>query len=203
MEYALEGSIFVAGAAIQWLRDGLRVIDTAPDSEWVAKGVPDSGGVYLVPAFVGLGAPYWDMNARGTILGVTRGTTKAHLVRAALDSMAYQTQDVLSAMQADSDIQLAELRVDGGAVANNLLMQFQADILGVPVERPQGIETTALGAAYLAGLAVGVWKSKEALRASWKLDVRFEPKMSREKAESYYRGWRKAVRHAMHWLDES
>ena len=203
VEYALEGSIFVAGAAIQWLRDGLRVIDTAPDSEWVAKGVPDSGGVYLFPAFVGLGAPYWDMNARGTILGVTRGTTKAHLVRAALDSMAYQTQDVLSAMQADSDIQLAELRVDGGAVANNLLMQFQADILGVPVERPQVIETTALGAAYLAGLAVGVWKSKEALRASWKLDVRFEPKMAREKAESYYRGWRKAVRHAMHWLDES
>ena len=203
VEYALEGSIFVAGAAIQWLRDGLRLIDTAPDSEWVAKGVPDAGGVYLVPAFVGLGAPYWDMSARGTILGVTRGTTKAHLVRAALDSMAYQTQDVLSAMEADSNIRLAELRVDGGAVANNLLMQFQADILGVPVERPQVIETTALGAAYLAGLAVGVWQSKEELTKRWKLDVRFEPKMDREEAKKLYYGWRKAVRHAMHWLEEN
>ena len=168
VEYALEGSIFVAGSAVQWLRDGLRVIDAAPDSEWVAKRVPDAGGVYMVPAFVGLGAPYWDMNARGMIIGLTRGTTKAHIVRATLDSMAYQTRDVLSAMEADSGIRLASLKVDGGAVANNMLMQFQADILGVPVERPQCIETTAMGAAYLAGLATGVWSSKKELKKSWK-----------------------------------
>lgn len=202
VEYALEGSIFVAGSAIQWLRDGLRLIDTAPDSEWVAKRVPDSDGVYVVPAFVGLGAPYWDMNARGMIIGLTRGTTKAHIVRATLDSMAYQTKDVLGAMEADSGIKLAELRVDGGAVANNMLMQFQADILGVPVERPQVIETTALGAAYLAGLAVGVWDSKEELKQRWKLQNRFEPTMQPVKAASYYKGWRKAVRHAQNWLGE-
>ena len=202
VEYALEGSIFVAGSAIQWLRDGLRLIDAAPDSEWVAKRVPDAGGVYVVPAFVGLGAPYWDMNARGTILGITRGTTKAHIVRATLDSMAYQTRDVLSAMEADSGIKLAALKVDGGAVANNLLMQFQADILGVPVDRPQVIETTALGAAYLAGLATGVWSSKEELKKSWKLDNRFEPEMAMEEADKLYKGWCKAVRHSMHWLDE-
>ena len=202
VEYALEGSIFVAGSAIQWLRDGLRLIDTAPDSEWVAKRVPDSDGVYVVPAFVGLGAPYWDMNARGTIIGITRGTTKAHIVRATLDSMAYQTMDVLGAMEADSGIKLASLKVDGGACANNMLMQFQADILGVPVDRPQVIETTALGAAYLAGLAVGVWKSKDELRQSWKLQNRFEPAMDAGKAAAYYKGWRKAVKHAMHWLDE-
>ncbi|MBQ9364740.1 MAG: glycerol kinase GlpK [Schwartzia sp.] len=202
VEYALEGSIFVAGSAIQWLRDGLKVIDAAPDSEWIAKRVPDSGGVYLVPAFVGLGAPYWDMNARGTIIGITRGTTKAHIVRATLDSMAYQTRDVLSAMEADSDIKLASLKVDGGACANNLLMQFQADLLGVPVDRPQVIETTALGAAYLAGLATGVWATKEDLKKSWDLDLRFEPKMSRDEADKYYKGWRKAVEHSMHWLDE-
>ena len=202
VEYALEGSIFVAGSAIQWLRDGLRLIDAAPDSEWVAKRVPDAGGVYVVPAFVGLGAPYWDMNARGTILGITRGTTKAHIVRATLDSMAYQTRDVLSAMEADSGIKLAALKVDGGAVANNMLMQFQADILGVPVDRPQVIETTALGAAYLAGLATGVWSSKEELKKSWKLDNRFEPEMAMEEADKLYKGWCKAVRHSMHWLDE-
>jgi glycerol kinase len=202
VEYALEGSIFVAGSAVQWLRDGLRVIDAAPDSEWVAKRVPDAGGVYMVPAFVGLGAPYWDMNARGMIIGLTRGTTKAHIVRATLDSMAYQTRDVLSAMEADSGIRLASLKVDGGAVANNMLMQFQADILGVPVERPQCIETTAMGAAYLAGLVTGVWSSKKELKKSWKLDLRFEPKMSKDEADGLYKGWRKAVRHAMHWLDE-
>jgi glycerol kinase len=202
VEYALEGSIFVAGAAIQWLRDGIRLIDTAPDSEWVAKKVKDTGGVYVVPAFVGLGAPYWDMNARGMIIGITRGTTKAHIVRATLDSMAYQTRDVLSAMEADSHIKLAALRVDGGAVANNVLMQFQADLLGVPVDRPQIIETTALGAAYLAGLAVGVWKSKDELRHTWKLDNRFEPQMQSEEADKLYKGWRKAVKHSMHWLDE-
>ena len=202
VEYALEGSIFVAGSAIQWLRDGLRLIDAAADSEWVAKRVPDAGGVYVVPAFVGLGAPYWDMNARGTILGITRGTTKAHIVRATLDSMAYQTRDVLSAMEADSGIKLAELKVDGGAVANNMLMQFQADILGVPVDRPQVIETTALGAAYLAGLATGVWSSREELKQCWKLDNRFEPAMAKDEADQLYKGWSKAVRHSMHWLDE-
>ena len=202
VEYALEGSIFVAGSAIQWLRDGARMIDTAPDSEWVAKKVKDTNGVYVVPAFVGLGAPHWDMNARGMIIGITRGTTKAHIVRATLDSMAYQTRDVLDAMEADSNIKLAALKVDGGAVANNLLMQFQADILGVPVDRPQVIETTALGAAYLAGLAVGVWKSKEELKSSWKLDNRFEPTMDKAQSEKLYKGWCKAVKHSMHWLDD-
>ena len=155
-----------------------------------------------MPAFVGLGAPYWDMNARGTIIGITRGTTKAHIVRATLDSMAYQTMDVLSAMEADSGIKLAALKVDGGACANNMLMQFQADILRVPVDRPQVIETTALGAAYLAGLAVGVWESKDELRHSWKLQNRFEPTMDAGKSAAYYKGWRKAVKHAMHWLDD-
>ena len=202
VEYALEGSIFVAGSAIQWLRDGARMVDSAPDSEWVAKKVRDTGGVYLVPAFVGLGAPYWDSNARGMIIGITRGTTKAHIVRATLESLAYQTKDVLGAMEADSGIKLAALKVDGGAVANNLMMQFQADILGVPVDRPQIIETTALGAAYLAGLAVGVWSNKEELKTAWKLDVRFEPVIPKEEADKLYKGWRKAVKHAMHWLDD-
>jgi glycerol kinase len=203
VEYALEGSIFVAGSAIQWLRDGVRMIDTAPDSEWVAKRVPDSDGVYVVPAFVGLGAPYWDMNARGLIIGITRGTKKSHIVRATLDSMAYQTKDVLGAMEADSGIKLASLKVDGGAVANNMLMQFQADLLGVPVDRPQVIETTALGAAYLAGLAVGVWSDKEELKKSWKLQNRFEPQMDPKQAAKYYKGWRAAVKHSMHWLDDA
>ncbi len=202
VEYALEGSIFVAGSAIQWLRDGLDVIDAASDSEWVAKHVKDNGGVYLVPAFVGLGAPYWDMNARGMLIGITRGTTKAHVVRATLESMCYQTMDVLKAMEADSNITLHSLRVDGGACANNLLMQFQADVLGVPVDRPQVIETTALGAAYLAGLAVGVWNSKEELKSSWKLDTRFEVKMPADEAAKLYKGWNKAVKHSMHWLDD-
>ena len=200
VEYALEGSIFVGGSAIQWLRDGLRLVDSAPDSEWVAKKVPDAGGVYMVPAFVGLGAPYWDMNARGMIIGLTRGTTKAHIVRATLDSLAYQTRDVLGAMEADSGNRLAALKVDGGAVANNLLMQFQADILGVPVDRPQITETTALGAAYLAGLATGVWASKEELKKSWQLDTRFTPALDKKDADKLYKGWRKAVKHAANWL---
>ena len=200
VEYALEGSIFVGGSAIQWLRDGLRLVDSAPDSEWVAKKVPDAGGVYMVPAFVGLGAPYWDMNARGMIIGLTRGTTKAHIVRATLDSLAYQTRDVLGAMEADSGNRLAALKVDGGAVANNLLMQFQADILGVPVDRPQITETTALGAAYLAGLATGVWASKEELKKSWQLDTRFTPALDQKDADKLYKGWRKAVKHAANWL---
>ena len=200
VEYALEGSIFVGGSAIQWLRDGLRLVDSAPDSEWVAKKVPDAGGVYMVPAFVGLGAPYWDMNARGMIIGITRGTKKAHLVRATLDSLAYQTRDVLGAMEADSGNRLATLKVDGGAVANNLLMQFQADLLGVPVDRPQITETTALGAAYLAGLATGVWASKEELKKSWQLDTRFTPALDKKAADKLYKGWRKAVKHAANWL---
>jgi len=200
VEYALEGSIFVGGSAIQWLRDGLRLVDSAPDSEWVAKKVPDAGGVYMVPAFVGLGAPYWDMNARGMIIGLTRGTTKAHIVRATLDSLAYQTRDVLGAMEADSGNRLATLKVDGGAVANNLLMQFQADLLGVPVDRPQITETTALGAAYLAGLATGVWASKEELKKSWQLDTRFTPALDKKDADKLYKGWRKAVKHAANWL---
>ena len=200
VEYALEGSIFVGGSAIQWLRDGLRLVDSAPDSEWVAKKVKDAGGVYMVPAFVGLGAPYWDMNARGMIIGLTRGTTKAHIVRATLDSLAYQTRDVLGAMEADSGNRLAALKVDGGAVANNLLMQFQADLLGVPVDRPQITETTALGAAYLAGLATGVWASKEELKKSWQLDTRFAPSLDQQEADKLYQGWKKAVKHAANWL---
>lgn len=200
VEYALEGSIFVGGSAIQWLRDGLRLVDSAPDSEWVAKKVPDAGGVYMVPAFVGLGAPYWDMNARGMIIGLTRGTTKAHIVRATLDSLAYQTRDVLGSMEADSGNRLAALKVDGGAVANNLLMQFQADLLGVPVDRPQITETTALGAAYLAGLATGVWASKEDLKKSWQLDTRFTPALDKKDADKLYKGWKKAVKHAANWL---
>lgn len=201
VEYALEGSIFVAGSAVQWLRDGLKLIDAAPDSEYVAKKVKDTDGVYVVPAFVGLGAPYWDMKARGAILGLTRGTTKAHIVRATLDSMAYQTKDVLSAMEADSGIKLKALKVDGGAVANNLLMQFQADILDVPVDRPKVVETTALGAAYLAGLAVGVWDSKEELVSSWQLDNRFEPAMEAEISAKLYKGWQKAVKRSLDWED--
>ncbi|MGP1575381.1 glycerol kinase GlpK [Selenomonas sp.] len=200
VEYALEGSIFVGGSAIQWLRDGLRLVDSAPDSEWVAKKVEDAGGVYMVPAFVGLGAPYWDMNARGMIIGITRGTTKSHIVRATLDSLAYQTRDVLGAMEADSGNRLAALKVDGGAVANNLLMQFQADLLGVPVDRPQITETTALGAAYLAGLATGVWSSKEDLKKSWQLDTRFTPSLDQQESDKLYKGWKKAVKHAANWL---
>lgn len=201
VEYALEGSIFIAGAAIQWLRDGLKILEAAPDSEYFAQKVSDADGVYVVPAFVGLGAPYWDMKARGAILGLTRGTSKAHIVRATLDSLAYQTKDVLSAMEADSNIKLQALKVDGGAVANNLLMQFQADILGVPVDRPQVTETTALGAAYLAGLAVGFWASKDDLVKNWQLDTRFEPKMAETEKEKLYKGWQKAVKRSMDWED--
>ena len=201
VEYALEGSIFVAGSAVQWLRDGLKVIESAPDSEYYARKVKDSEGVYVVPAFVGLGAPYWDMKARGAIFGLTRGTSKSHIIRATLDSMAYQTKDVLGAMQADSGIRLQALKVDGGAVANNLLMQFQSDLLGVPVDRPQVVETTALGAAYLAGLAVGVWSSKEDLISNWQLNRRFEPTMDEETRAKLYAGWQKAVKRSMEWED--
>lgn len=198
VEYALEGSIFIAGAAVQWLRDGLKFIDSASDSEYYASKVKDTDGVYVVPAFAGLGAPYWDMYARGAIFGLTRGTKKEHIVRATLDSLAYQTKDVLGAMEADSGIQLQALRVDGGAVANNLLMQFQADILGVKVERPKLTETTAMGAAYLAGLATNFW-NKEEIANNSNLDTIFEPQMNEEERTTLYKGWKKAVTRTMGW----
>ncbi|WP_031410183.1 glycerol kinase GlpK [Geobacillus vulcani] len=197
VEYALEGSIFVAGSAIQWLRDGLRMIKTAADSEVYAEKVESTDGVYVVPAFVGLGTPYWDSEVRGAVFGLTRGTTKEHFIRATLESLAYQTKDVLAAMEADSGLSLTTLRVDGGAVKNNLLMQFQSDLLAVPVERPVINETTALGAAYLAGLAVGYWNSRSDIAAQWQLERRFEPKMDDNKRTMLYDGWKKAVRAAM------
>ncbi|WP_028783904.1 glycerol kinase GlpK [Thalassobacillus devorans] len=193
VEYALEGSIFVAGSAIQWLRDGLKLIDNAPETESLAASIDSTDGVYLVPAFVGLGTPYWDSDARGAVFGLTRGTSKEHFVRATLESLAYQTKDVLDAMIADSNIDLKTLRVDGGAVKNNFLMQFQSDILGVPVERPVVQETTALGAAYLAGLAVGYWKDKNEIKQQWKNDRTFEGEMEESKQEELYNGWKKAV----------
>jgi glycerol kinase len=192
-EYALEGSVFIAGAAIQWLRDGLGLIANAADTEALAKSLPDNDGVYFVPAFVGLGAPYWDMNARGAIVGLTRGATRAHLARAALEAMAYQTRDVIECMQQDSGIKAKELRVDGGATRNDFLCQFQADVLGIPVVRPVITETTALGAAYLAGLAVGFWKNEKEIAAQWQQEKRFEPKMKRGDRESLYEGWKHAV----------
>lgn len=202
VEYALEGSIFIAGAAVQWLRDGLHLICTAADSERCAGEVEDSGGVYVVPAFTGLGAPYWNMRARGAVFGLTRGTTDNHLIRATLEAMAYQTRDVLEAMEQDAGVSLRELKVDGGAVNNNYLMQFQADILGVAVERPLLTETTALGAAYLAGLAVGFWESKEELRACRQLDRRFEPQLADGQRQKYYQGWKKAVHRTLDWVED-
>lgn len=197
--YALEGSVFVAGALIQWLRDGLGIIRSSSEVEGLATSVADSGGVYVVPAFVGLGAPHWDPYARGSILGLTRGSTKAHIARAALEAIAFQSAEVLSAMEKDSGIALKELRVDGGASCNDLLMQFQADILGVAVVRPKVIETTALGAAYLAGLAVGVWSSVEEVAAHWQVDRVFEPAMDAEMRESRMSLWRKAVGRSAGW----
>lgn len=199
VEYALEGSIFIAGAVVQWLRDELKLIDNAKDSEYFATRVEDNNGVYLVPAFVGLGAPYWDMYARGTIVGLTRGANRNHIIRAALESICYQTRDVLEAMQDDSGIDLQALKVDGGAVANNFLMQFQSDILGVPVHRPEVIETTALGAAYLAGLAVDFWESKEEIAKKWNVDRVFEYEMDEDKKNALYDGWKKAVSKALKW----
>ena len=199
VEYALEGSIFVAGAVIQWLRDELEILDQASDSEKMAMEVEDNGGVYLVPAFTGLGAPYWDMYARGTILGLTRGSNKNHIVRAALESIAYQVRDVISAMEEDSKIKLKELKVDGGAVENDFLMQFQSDILNVNVKRPKVIETTALGAAYLAGLAVGFWDCKDSISESWKLDKEFNSNMLEVQREKLYNTWLKAVERAKDW----
>ncbi len=193
VQYALEGSIFVAGSAVQWLRDGLQLIRTSPESEELAERVTSSDGVYVVPAFVGLGTPYWDSEARGAVFGLTRGTKKEHFVRATLESLAYQTRDVLTAMEADSGIELKKLRVDGGAVKNNFLMQFQSDILGVPVERPEINETTALGAAYLAGLATGFWSGREAIADKWKVEKDFDNAMEEKEREDLYKGWKKAV----------
>lgn len=195
--YALEGSVFVAGAAIQWLRDELKLIGSAPETEELAMSVPDTCGVYLVPAFVGLGAPYWDPYARGILTGLTRGANKNHIARAALESMAYQTYDVLHAMEEDAGIPLAELRVDGGAAANNFLLQFQADITGVPVLRPKTLETTALGAAYLAGLGVGYWKDLSEIRRNWGVSHAYSPKASKEEAAEKLEGWQKAVRQTL------
>ncbi|WP_421384727.1 glycerol kinase GlpK [Bacillus salacetis] len=197
VEYALEGSIFVAGSAIQWLRDGLRMIKNASETEGYAEKTESNEGVYVVPAFVGLGTPYWDSDVRGAVFGLTRGTSKEHFIRAVLESLAYQTKDVLTAMEADSGLGLKTLRVDGGAVKNDFLMQFQSDILGTGVERPVVNETTALGAAYLAGLAVGYWKDTSEITAQWNLDRKFEPEMKEAEIEKYYGGWKKAVKAAM------
>ena len=202
ISYALEGSICVAGAAVQWLRDELRVLDTAPQSEELATAVPDTNGCYVVPAFTGLGAPFWDPYARGTIVGLTRGVNRNHLVRATLESMAYQSLDVLNAMQEDAGLDFTALRVDGGAARNNFLMQFQADMMQRPVYRPASIETTARGAAFLAGLAVGFWPDYEALYALQADDACFTPLMSVEKRDTLQRGWHRAVRCAMGWAKE-
>jgi glycerol kinase len=198
-EFATEGSVFVGGAVVQWLRDGLKIIRTSADVDALARSVSDNGGVYLVPAFAGLGAPHWDAYARGAIFGLTRGATGGHIARAALEAIAFQSADVLAAMERDAGITLTELRVDGGATANDLLLQFQADILGVPVVRSRVRETTALGAAYLAGLAVGYWKSDTDIASHWQVDRRFEPAMPRERVAALRAEWEKAVSRAMAW----
>ncbi len=202
VNYALEGSIFVAGAAIQWLRDELKLLDSAPDSEYMATKVRDTNGCYVIPAFTGLGAPHWDQYARGTIVGLTRGVNKYHIIRATLESLAYQVNDVLAAMEADSGIRLAALKVDGGASANDFLMQTQADIIDAPVNRPRCVETTAMGAAYLAGLAVGYWSSKEDVVKNWAIDRTFEPSLEETERLSKVKGWNKAVKYAYGWAKE-
>ena len=202
VEYALEGSIFIGGAVIQWLRDELRFFDKASDTEYFAQQVDDNGGVYLVPAFVGLGSPYWDMYARGTIVGLTRGSNKNHIIRAALESIAYQSKDLINAMKEDSGIEINSLKVDGGATTNNFLMQFQSDILNTKVLRPEIIETTALGAAYLAGLAVGFWKNKEEIKKNWRLNKEFTPDLPDNLREKYYSHWKKAVEKAKSWEED-
>jgi glycerol kinase len=201
--YALEGSVFVAGAAIQWLRDGLGIIEHAADVEALAASVPDAGGVYFVPALSGLGAPYWDPRARGTLVGITRGTTRAHIARAALEAIAFQSAELIEAMAADSALALTELRVDGGATASNLLMQIQANLLGVPVVRPKVTETTALGAAYLAGLAVGFWKDEAQIASLWARDRDFEPGLPREAALERLAQWKRAVARSRAWAQET
>ncbi len=202
IQYALEGSIFMAGASIQWLRDELRMIKNAKDSEEYATKVDDTNGVYVVPAFTGLGAPYWDMYARGTILGLTRGAKKEHIIRATLESIAYQTKDVINIMEQDSNIKVKNLKVDGGASSNNFLMQFQSDILDINIDRPEITETTALGAAYLAGLAVGFYKNKDEITSKWKVKREFNPNMKSEKREKLYKGWNKAVSRSLQWAKE-
>jgi glycerol kinase len=199
LEYALEGSVFIGGAVVQWLRDGLGVIQRSPDAEGLAARVADNGGVYFVPAFTGLGAPHWDAAARGLIIGLTRGTTAAHVARAALESIAYQSADLLGAMESDAGLKLRELRVDGGATANNRLLQFQSDLLRVPVIRPRTTETTALGAAYLAGLAVGVWKNQDEIAALWSVDKVFQPQANKPAIAALQRDWRRAVERSKHW----
>ncbi len=201
--YALEGSVFVAGAAIQWLRDEMKLIDSAPASEEAALRVSDTAGCYVVPAFTGLGAPYWDQYARGSIVGLTRGVNREHIIRATLESLAYQVNDVIGAMEADSGIDLQALKVDGGASANNFIMEFQADITGAPVKRPACVETTALGAAYLAGLTVGYWKDREDVKKNWQIDRIFEPKMAEEERQAKVKGWKKAVKCAFDWAKNS
>ncbi len=201
VDYALEGSIFVAGAAVQWLRDQLGLIADAAESEVLARSVDDTGGVYLVPAFTGLGAPYWDPTARGALTGLTRGSSRAHIVRAALEAIAYQTRDVLRCFEADTGLEARELQVDGGAAANDFLMQFQADLLGIPLRRPRVLETTALGAAYLAGLAVGFWKDQGEIRSNWQEGRRFEPRLSEAERDGLYAGWLRAVERARGWAE--
>jgi glycerol kinase len=200
--YALEGSIFITGAAVQWLRDGLKIIKSAADTESLALSVSDNGDVYLVPAFVGLGAPYWDMYARGTIIGITRGTTSAHIARAALESIAYQARDVLAAMETDAGLKVPVLRVDGGGTANKFLLQFQADILGIPIQRTATADITSLGAAYLAGLATGVWENTEELSALWAAAETYEPSMQMEQRDRLYNKWKRAVERARDWARE-
>ncbi|MGN0317682.1 MAG: glycerol kinase GlpK [Lachnospira sp.] len=202
VNYALEGSIYVAGAAIQWLRDEMHFIDSSADSEYMAKKVPDTNGCYVVPAFTGLGAPYWDQYARGTIVGLTRGVNKYHIIRATLESIAFQVNDVLSAMKADSGIELESLKVDGGASANNLLMQMQSDLINAPVNRPRCVETTAMGAAYLAGLAVGYWSSREDVIKNWAIDRTFSPSINDTEREDKLKHWKKAVTYAFNWSKE-
>ncbi len=202
VEYALEGSVFVAGAGIQWLRDSMRMIRTAAQSQDYAEEAADTAGVYVVPAFAGMGAPYWNQYARGTVVGITRGCTKEHFIRAVLESIAYQTADVIQAMEQDSGLDLKSLKVDGGASANDFIMQFQADIVETRVERPRCIETTALGAAYLAGLAVGYWKSKEEIRANWQIGAFFEPDMKEERRQQLLKGWKRAVKCALAWAED-
>jgi glycerol kinase len=199
--YALEGSVFITGAVVQWLRDGLKIINASPEVEKLAASVPDNGGVYFVPAFVGLGAPHWDGYARGAILGLTRGANLGHIARAALEGICYQVADVLQAMEADSGVKLSQLRVDGGAVANNLLMQFQSDILGIPVVRPKNAETTAMGAAYLGGLATGFYKSTDEISGQWAIDRTFEPQMKADQRDKLRAEWTKAVGRAKAWAN--
>ena len=202
VEYALEGSVFVAGAGVQWLRDSMRMLKTSGQSQEYCEAVEDTAGVYVVPAFAGMGAPYWNQYARGTVVGLTRGCSKEHFIRATLEAIAYQTSDVLRAMERDSGIHLKSLKVDGGASANDFLMQFQADIVNVSVHRPKCIETTALGAAYLAGLAVGYWKDRAEIRENWQIGEVFRPGMEEERRNQLLKGWKRAVKCALAWAEE-